>query len=314
MKADCLVTGGAGFIGSNIVRGLVEKGRSVRVLDNLATGSLENLRDLLDRADFIEGDIRKMSVARKAARGVRHVFHLAALPSVAQSVEDPVTSNEVNATGTLNMLVAARDAGADRFVFSSSSAIYGNDPALPKREDMLPEPLSPYAVQKAVGEHYCRIFHGLYGLKTFALRYFNVFGPRQNPKSQYAAVVPNFVDALKHGKSPTIHGDGGQTRDFIFVEDVVRANLACGEADEKAAGQVYNVAWGKSITVKELADLLIRVTGRNVAPVHTEARQGDVRHSRADTSRARDLLRWTPTIPFEEGLRRTVEWFMTRPG
>ena len=309
MKAEYLVTGGAGFIGSNIVRSLVEAGASVRVLDNLATGNLDNIRDLGERIDFQEGDIRKPSDARRATKGVRFLLHLAALPSVVQSVDDPALSHEANATGAVNMLIAARDNGVERFVFSSSCAVYGDAPELPKREDMLPAPLSPYAVQKLAGEYYCRVFHSLYGLRTYVLRYFNVFGPRQNPRSQYAAVIPLFIEALNSGAAPVIHGAGEQTRDFVYVEDVARANLACCTAPDGAAGQVYNIARGQSLSIRSLAEKLLDLMQKAVRPNHVAARAGDVPHSRADTSKAKSLLGWNAEVPPDEGFRRTIKWF-----
>ncbi|MBM4142939.1 MAG: SDR family oxidoreductase [Lentisphaerae bacterium] len=304
------VTGGAGFIGSSVVRRLVSLGVRPRVVDNFATGRRANFADLMDRIEFIEGDISDPEVCRRAARGARFVLHLAALPSVPRSVRDPVAAHRANVEGMLQMLVAARDAGAARFVFSSSSSVYGETPALPKREDMLPMPLSPYAVQKLTGEHYCRIFHALYGLNTYALRYFNVFGPRQDPASQYAAVVPRFIEALGRDRAPTIYGDGEQTRDFTFVDDVVAANLACCEAGaEKAAGNVYNVACGRRTSVNELAATLNRLMGKAIAPVHEAARAGDVRHSEGDGSRAREALGWQPRTELADGLARTVRFF-----
>ena len=306
---EYLVTGGAGFIGSNIVHRLVDEGRSVRVLDNLLTGRAGNIEDVLDSIEFIEGDIRDDSVVQKAVAGVDCVLHLAALPSVARSVEDPVTANQINVCGTLKMLIASRDAGVDRFVFSSSSSVYGDTPTLPKKEDMTPMPLSPYAVQKLTGENYCRIFHSLYGLKTFSLRYFNVFGPRQDPGSQYSAVIPLFVSAIKQDKPPIIHGDGKQTRDFTFVDDVVLANMCCCKAPEDAAGAVYNVAYGNRISIRGLADMLIEIMGKNIEPVHEDSRPGDVRDSQADSSRARDVLGWKAESSFEAGLKKTVRYF-----
>lgn len=307
---DFLVTGGAGFIGSNIVRWLVREGRSVRVLDNLSTGRAHNLDPVRACIDFVQGDIRDLASVRAAAAGCRNVLHLAAFPSVAESVQDPATFDAVNTGGTLNVLIAARDAGARRLVFSSSCSVYGDGPESPKREDLPPAPLSPYAVQKLTGEHYCRVFRRLYGLEAFCLRYFNVFGPGQNPRSQYAAVIPNFVSALQRGAPMTIHGDGGQTRDFVFVEDVVRANLSCCEAPAAAAGEVYNVACGTSISINDLANTLMKVMGRQVTPVHDAAMPGEVRDSRGDGSRAARMLGWKPITGLEEGLRRTAEAFL----
>jgi nucleoside-diphosphate-sugar epimerase len=314
MSSDLyLVTGGAGFIGSNLVRRLLAEGQRVRVLDNFATGRRENLHGLERDVDVVEGDLRSDADTQRAARGARYVLHLGALGSVARSVQDPLTTNEVNITGTLRMLVAARDAGAERFVFSSSSSVYGNTPTLPKREDMTPLPLSPYALSKLAGEHYGRIFHQLYGLQTYSLRYFNVFGPRQNPKSQYAAVIPLFVDAYRHDRAPVIHGDGGQTRDFTFVEDVISANLCCCRAPSEAAGGVFNVAWGHRVSILQLAQQIGELLGKRIAPLHEPPRAGDVRDSQADATRARTLLGWAPAVPFAEGLRRTVAWFMENP-
>lgn len=305
---DYLVTGGAGFIGSNLIHRLVRDGRSVRVLDNFSTGRRENLAGLESRIDLREGDLRDAGFVRSAAIGVKHVIHFGALPSVQRSVEDPLTTNEVNVTGTLNLLIAARDANVERFVFSSSSSVYGDTPTLPKREDMTPQPLSPYALSKLTGEHYCRIFHRLYGLQTFALRYFNVFGPRQNPKSQYAAVIPLFISSLLRGEPCTVNGDGGQTRDFTFVDDVVEANLKCCAAPASVAGGVFNVAWGNRTSLLELVALLSKIIGVTIPPVHRPSRAGDVRDSQADSSRARGQLGWAPAVTFEEGLRRTVAW------
>ncbi len=310
---DYLVTGGAGFIGSNLVHRLVREGRSVRVLDNFATGRRENLAGLENKIDLREGDLRDAGFVRDTVNGAKNVIHFGALPSVQRSVEDPLTSNEVNVTGTLNLLIASRDAKVERFVFSSSSSVYGDTPTLPKREDMIPQPLSPYALSKLTGEHYCRIFHRLYGLQTFALRYFNVFGPRQNPKSQYAAVIPLFISALSRGEPCTVNGDGGQTRDFTFVDDVVEANLRCCTAPASAAGGVFNVAWGNRTSLLELIAMLSKIIGVNIPSVHRPSRAGDVRDSQADSSRAQTQLGWTPAVTFEEGLRRTVAWLQEHP-
>ncbi|MCO5045153.1 MAG: SDR family oxidoreductase [Verrucomicrobia bacterium] len=305
-----LVTGGAGFIGSSVVRRLLADGHSVRVFDNFATGRRENIAEVRDRIELIEGDLRSESDVRRAVEGVRFVLHLGALGSVARSVQDPMTTHEVNSTGTLRILLAARNAGVERVVFSSSSSVYGNTPTLPKRESMTPQPLSPYALSKLSGEHHCRLFHELYGLAAFSLRYFNVFGPRQNPRSQYAAVIPLFVDALRKGQSPVLHGDGLQTRDFTFVEDVVAANLCCCVAPREAAGKAYNVAWGNRISVLDLARKIAGLLGVAIEPVHADPRPGDVRDSQADSARAKESLGWEPRVPFDEGLRRTVEWFV----
>ncbi len=262
---------------------------------------------------MVEGDLRVDDDVRRAMSGVQYVLHLGALGSVSRSVQDPMTTHEVNATGTLRVLIAAREAGVERVVFSSSSSVYGNTPVLPKQEDMTPTPLSPYALSKLTGEHYARLFHTLFGLPTFSLRYFNVFGPRQNPKSQYAAVIPLFVDALQAGQAPVIYGDGEQTRDFTYVDDVIAANLACCSAPAEAAGGVFNVAWGNRISVKELAHRIGGLLGRDIPPVYQAPRAGDVRDSQADATRAHRLLGWQPRVPFDDGLRRTVEWFRSVP-
>lgn len=311
--SDYLITGGAGFIGSNIVHELVTRGESVRLLDNFSTGRWSNLDGIKESVEVVEGDFRSDDDLKRAVEGIRYVIHLGALPSVSRSVNDPLTSNEVNVTGTLKLLIAARDAGVERFVFSSSSSVYGDTPVLPKQEDMTPNPLSPYALTKLTGEHYCKIFHRLYGLNTFCLRYFNVFGPRQNPKSQYAAVIPLFISAFQENKQPVIHGDGGQTRDFTYVADVVSANLACCTAPESSAGGVYNVAWGNRTSVLELATEIGRLLGKEADPVFVEKRAGDVRDSQADATRAREYLRWNPTVTFEDGLRKTIDWFTGHP-
>jgi nucleoside-diphosphate-sugar epimerase len=308
-----LVTGGAGFIGSNLVRRLAGQGAKIRVFDNLSSGHIENLAGLEKSVDFIRGDLRDASAVREALRGVRHVFHIGALASVQASVDDPATTHEVNVTGTLNLLLAARDTGAERVVFSSSASVYGDSPEMPKREDMRPEPLTGYALSKLAGEHYGRIFHGLYGLDFFALRYFNVFGPRQDPASHYAAVIPLFMRAYVSGRQPTIFGDGGQTRDFTFVEDIVSANLACLSAPESAAGGVYNVAYGDRVSVNELAAQIAALAGQPFAPAYQPARPGDIRESQADSSLARRILAWKPAHAFSEGLRATFDWFKERP-
>jgi nucleoside-diphosphate-sugar epimerase len=304
-----LVTGGAGFIGSNLVRALVAAGESVRVLDNFATGRHVNLEGVESGLELIEGDIRNMSDVKKAVDGVKRVYHLAALPSVVRSIESPVESSSVNIQGMLNVLEASRVGGVETFVFSSSSSVYGDTPVLPKQEDMHPSPLSPYALQKLAGEHYCRLYKELYGFRAFALRYFNVFGPRQNPESDYAAVVPAFIASVINGTAPVIHGDGGQTRDFTFVADVVSANIACAAAPDSAAGGVYNAAWGLRTSIKELAEMIIEAIGADITPEFGDTRPGDVRDSQADSTRAREALGWQPAVTFEDGLKQTIEWF-----
>lgn len=309
MQAEYLVTGGGGFIGSSIVRTLADRGKAVRVVDDFSTGRRVNLEGLERKIELLEGDIRDDAVLKRAVPGIRFVLHLAAIPSVVRSVEDPLLTNSVNVCGTLKLLVAARDAGADRFVFSSSSSVYGDTPVLPKQEDMNPSPRSPYALSKLTGEYYARMFRDLYGLKTFSLRYFNVFGPRQNPRSQYAAVIPRFVAALAAGESPVIHGDGSQTRDFTFVDDVVAANLACCTAPAESAGCVCNIGCNQRITINDLAGKIAAIMGSAVKAVHDAPQKGDVRDSQADVSRAARLIGWTPKVSLEEGLRRTVDWF-----
>jgi nucleoside-diphosphate-sugar epimerase len=308
--ADCLVTGGAGFIGSNLVRALLDRGYSVRVLDNFSTGRHENLAAVKDQVDVMVGDLRDTDALFNAVLGIRHVFHLGALPSVIRSFKDPRATNKVNITGTLNLLLAAKEAGVESLVFSSSSSVYGDTPTLPKHEDMLPHPLSPYALSKLAGEHYARIFHEQYGLRTFALRYFNVFGPRQDPSSQYAAVIPLFINLLRQGQAPVIYGDGEQTRDFTYVDEVVKANLCCLDAPDAAAGGVYNVAWGQRISVNDLARKIADILGVPVAPEYAPERPGEVRDSQADPARARALLNWQPEVQLDEGLQRTVQWFL----
>ncbi len=303
-----LVTGGAGFIGSHLVERLLEQGRDVRVVDNFSTGRRINVAHLLERIDLREVDIRDLDAMRDAMRNVDVVFHEAALASVPRSVEDPVTSNEVNIVGTLNVLVAARDAGVRRVVYASSSSVYGESQELPKTEEMRPLPMSPYAVGKLAGEHYCVSFNGLYDIETVCLRYFNVFGPRQDPTSQYSAAVPIFTSALLRGDVPTIYGDGEQSRDFTYVTSVVEANVLAGEND-RAPGGVFNVARGDTVTVNELFTSLTGLIGVDTKARFADARRGDIKHSYADITRAQDVLGYVPLLGFEDGLRLTVDWF-----
>jgi nucleoside-diphosphate-sugar epimerase len=303
-----LVTGGAGFIGSHLVDALLSEGIfRVRVLDDLSTGSLANLAHCRGQIEFIRGDVRDLETCLLACEGVEVVFHEAALPSVPRSIEDPLTSNEVNVTGTLQMLIAARDRGVRRLVFASSSSVYGNTEISPKHEDLAPNPLSPYAVQKATGEQYARTFASVYGLETVALRYFNVFGPRQRPESAYAAVVPRFARAALCGQPVTIHGDGDQSRDFTHVANVVRANLLAASAPD-AVGRAFNVGCGAAHTLRDLCRGIESITGRRLEVQHGPPREGDVRASLADLTRARAALRYEPAVPFEEGLRSMVRW------
>ncbi len=308
MASLFLVTGGAGFIGSHIVEALVGQGERVRVLDDFSTGKRENIAPFLDRIELVEGDLADLETVRRAMRGVEYVLHQGALPSVPKSVQDPLATNRANVTGTLNVLVAARDEGVRRVVYAASSSAYGDSPSLPKEESMKPEPLSPYAVQKYTGELYCRNFYTLYGLETVSIRYFNVFGPRQDPNSQYAAVIPRFVTALRDGRPPVIYGDGEQSRDFTYVENVVRANLLALRAPE-AAGEMMNFACGTRYTLNELCRILQRIFRTSIAPVYEAPRPGDVRHSQADIRKSQRLLGYTAHVPFEEGLRRTVAFF-----
>jgi UDP-glucose 4-epimerase len=300
-----LVTGGGGFIGSHLAKRLVSLGHDVVILDNFSTGRRSNLEALASDVEIIEGDIQSYERAFHAVRGCEVVFHEAALPSVPRSVQDPLTSTASNVIGTLNVLLAARDAEVRRVIYASSSSVYGSNPTLPKREDMATLPISPYAVAKLAGEGYCRSFGVVYGLEAVAIRYFNVFGPRQDPRSMYAAVIPNFISALLAGEAPTIFGDGEQSRDFTYIDNVVDANLLAMDADS-VAGHVYNVACGASATLNELMASLNEIVGTSIAPVYRPPRSGDVMHSLADISRARADLDYRPTVSFREGLERTV--------
>jgi nucleoside-diphosphate-sugar epimerase len=302
-----LVTGGAGFIGSHLAEELTRRGASVRVVDSLITGKRRNL-DHLKGVEFIEGDLADLSVAKRAVEGCAFVLHQAAIPSVPRSVKDPITSNRANIDATLNILVATRDAGVKRVVYAGSSSAYGNTETLPKHEKMPTGPLSPYALQKLVGEQYMQLFTNLYGLETVTIRYFNVFGPRQDPSSPYSGVISLFISALAEGRQPTIYGDGEQTRDFTYVANVVDGVLRACEAP-KASGEVINVATGGRISLNKLFQTVRALTGSSVEPIYGPERAGDVRDSQADITKARELLGYTPTVMLEEGLKRTLEWY-----
>jgi nucleoside-diphosphate-sugar epimerase len=304
-----LVTGGAGFIGSHLAEELVRRGHRVRVLDNLSTGKRRNLEHI-PGIDFIEGDLADPEACARAVQGVDYVLHQAAIPSVPRSVKDPVTSNRSNIDGSLNILVAARDAGVRRLVYAGSSSAYGDTPTLPKREDMPTSPLSPYALQKLVAEQYCQMFTRLYGLETVTIRYFNVFGPRQDPSSPYSGVISLFSTALLEGRRPTIYGDGEQTRDFTYIANVVDGVLRACEAPA-ASGEVINVATGGRISLNTLLQTMNTLVGTDIVPIYAEARAGDVRDSQADISKAKALLGYEPSISLEEGLRRTLDWART---
>lgn len=306
--ATYLVTGGAGFIGSHVVERLVTLGHQVRVLDDLSEGRRENLAAVWNRIEFVEGDLRDPEIVRRAVRDMDYVLHQAALRSVPRSVEDPMTTTAVNVLGTVNLLQAAREAGVRRVVFASSSSVYGETSELPLRESQPPRPISPYAVSKLAGEQYCAVFTKLYGLETVSLRYFNVFGPRQDPRSEYAAVIPRFILAALRGEPLEIHGDGLQSRDFTYVENVVEANLRAA-TQSGIAGEVFNIGCGQRYSVLEVKGHLERILGRSLPARHTSPRKGDVRHTQADMSKAEAMLGYRPLVSFEEGLRRTVEFF-----
>jgi nucleoside-diphosphate-sugar epimerase len=306
--ANFLVTGGAGFIGSALVNRLLELGHWVRVVDNFSTGFRSNLDNCLDRIDLIEGDLAELAVCKASVQGVEYVLHQAAIPSVQRSVEDPLSSHRANITATLNMLVAARDAGAKRFVFASSSSVYGDSETLPKVETMPENPISPYALTKLAGEKYSLVFHRIYGLPTVSLRYFNVFGPRQNPHSPYSAVISRFVEAALRGIRPVVYGDGEQSRDFTYVDNVVEANLLACRAED-VGGMVFNVGTGQRHTLNNLLRSLSTIVGHQLEPDYANPRVGDVRHSQAGIEKAKRFLGFEPRVSFHEGLERTVDWF-----
>ena len=309
--AKYLVTGGAGFIGSNIVEELVRQEKDVRVLDNLSTGFESNLEPFKDKIDFVKGDIRSEEDVKKAVSGVDYVIHQAALRSVAKSVEQPVPTNDVNVTGTLNVLMRAHEAGVKRLVYASSSSAYGDCDVYPQPETLAPNPISPYAVSKLAGEYYARMFTETMGLETVSLRYFNVFGPRQNPESKYSAVIPAFIEMLVKDQPCTIDGDGKQSRDFTYVGNVVEANIAACHVSE-AAGMVFNVACGEDYSVIDVAEGIKKILGKNIESVHGPRRPGDALRTYADISQLKNVLKVEPTVNFYEGLERTVKWFVNK--
>jgi UDP-glucose 4-epimerase len=303
-----LVTGGAGFIGSNICRKLVAEGCFVRVLDNLSTGKKSNLDGVIDKIEFVQADMGEEQVARKAMNDIDVVLHQGAIPSVPKSIDDPACTHKHCVDATLTLLLAARDTGIKRFVYAASSSAYGDSPTLPKVETMVSNPLSPYAVAKLVGEYYCSVFYKVYGLETIALRYFNVFGPYQDPASQYAAAIPAFVMAILRQESPTIYGDGQQSRDFTYIDNVVAANLLAARAP-RTNGEMINVACGDVITINEIIGLINDYLGMNVEPKYVAERRGDVKHSLADITRAKELIGFEPVIDFQAGLEKAIDWY-----
>jgi nucleoside-diphosphate-sugar epimerase len=305
---EYLVTGGAGFIGSHLTEHLVKQGRSVRVLDNFSTGKRQNLAPFANKVELIEGDMADPKIAARACQGVRVVLHEAAIPSVPKSVADPVASHRANVEGTFQMLVAARDAKVQRFVYAASSSAYGESPTLPKIESMPTQPLSPYAVQKLMGEYYCSVFFKCYGLQTLSIRYFNVFGPRQDPTSQYAAAIPAFVTSILRNEPPTIYGDGEQTRDFTFIENVIQANMLAAAAKE-TRGEVINVACGEHVTVNAIIREINKALGKQIKPNHVDTRPGDIKHSWADISLAAKVIGYKPVVKFADGLARAIDWY-----
>jgi nucleoside-diphosphate-sugar epimerase len=306
-----LVSGGAGFIGSNIVRRLVENGEKVRVLDDFSTGKRENLNNLeeLGKLELVEGSLTDLGAVREAVTGVQFIFHQAAIPSVPRSIAEPLISNAANITGTLNLLEAAREAGVKRVIYAASSSAYGDTTVLPKVESMAADPMSPYAVGKYTGELYARIYSTLHGIETVSLRYFNIFGPRQDPASEYAAVIPKFIQAMLRGEAPTIYGDGKQTRDFTYIDNAVEANLLACKSDQVGRGEVVNIACGERYSLNQLVGALNDILGTSISPVYSDPKPGDVKHSLADISRAKELLGYEVKVGFREGLEHTVEWF-----
>ncbi len=302
------MTGGAGFIGSNIAAKLVSQGCFIRVIDNLLTGKKDNLTGIIDRIEFIEADMGDEKIARTCMKDIDVVLHQGALPSVPRSVDDPAATHKHCVDATFTLLLAARDAGIKRFVYASSSSAYGDTPTLPKLESMQPQPLSPYAVGKLVGEYYCSVFYKVFGLETISLRYFNVFGPHQDPTSQYAAAIPAFVTAILKDEPPTVFGDGLQSRDFTYIDNVVEANLLAARA-EHTAGEVLNIACGQAVTVNETIDVINELLGKNIKPLYDAPRPGDVKHSLADITAAKKTIAYKPTIPFKQGLKLAINWY-----
>jgi nucleoside-diphosphate-sugar epimerase len=303
-----VVTGAGGFIGSHIVEELLRRHKTVRVIDNFSTGKRENVTPFAKQAEIIEADLAEAKNLAQLLNGADYVIHQAAIPSVPKSMIDPVKSHHANVNGTLKLLVACRDAGVKRVVYASSSSIYGDSPTLPKHEGMMPNPLSPYGAQKLFAEMYCQVFTRAYGLETVSLRYFNVFGPRQDSTSQYSGVLALFIPAVLQGRRPTIYGDGLQSRDFTYVKNVAEANLLACEVPG-VAGQVFNVACGDRITVNSMLQQINKITGKDITPIYADARPGDIKHSQADITRAREHLGYQPKVTFEDGLRDTIEWY-----
>ena len=302
-----LVTGGTGFIGSNLSEELLKRGHKVRIIDNLSTGKEENIRDFIKDIEFINGDIRDINTVKKAAHGVDYILHQAALPSVPRSVANPIETNNTNIDGTLNVLVAARDEGVKRVVLASSSSVYGNSEALPKIETMGAKPLSPYAITKYAGELYAKVFYDIYGLETVCLRYFNIFGPKQDPNSQYAAVIPRFITAMFKGESPVIYGEGEQSRDFTYIDNAVEANILAAASPEAGHGEAVNIACGKRLSLNQLVDMINAILGKNIKPVYAGEKKGDVKHSLADISLAESLLGYKVKVNMEEGLQKLLD-------
>jgi len=303
-----LVTGGAGFIGSNIVRTIVAAGEKVRVFDDFSTGKRDNLAGLYE-VEIVEGSLNNQVAVSEALADIKYVLHQGAIPSVPRSIADPLASNEANVSGTLNLLAEAKKAGINKFIFAASSSAYGDTEVLPKHETMPGNPLSPYAVSKYAGELYARVFADIYGLQTVSLRYFNIFGPYQDPASEYAAVIPKFIKLMLKGEAPVIFGDGEQSRDFTYIENAVAANLLACKSDQVGRGEVINIACGKSFTLNQLVEELNNILGTSIKPTYAEQKPGDVKHSMADITQAQELLGYKVIIDFKEGLKRTVEWF-----